>query len=37
MELLADVVSGFNPDLEGLCPCTDCCGTRMSDNPIWAL
>jgi hypothetical protein len=22
---------------EGFCPCTDCCGTRRSDNPIRAL
>jgi hypothetical protein len=37
LELFMDLVFGFNPDLEGLYPCIDCCGTRRSDNPIWAL
>jgi hypothetical protein len=32
-----DVVFKFNLDLEGLRACTNCCGTRRSDSPIWAL
>jgi hypothetical protein len=36
-ELFIDAVSGFNMNLECLRPCTNCCGTRMSDSPIRAL
>jgi hypothetical protein len=37
MELFMDVVSGINPDLEGLRPCMDCCGTHWSDSHVYAL
>jgi hypothetical protein len=29
--------AGLITDSEGLHPCTDCCGTHMSDNPVRAL
>jgi hypothetical protein len=32
-----DEVSGTNPDIEGLCPCMNCCGTHRSDSPVRAL
>jgi hypothetical protein len=32
-----DEVSGTNPDLEGLHPSTDYCGTCRSESHVWAL
>jgi hypothetical protein len=34
LELFTNEVSETNPNLEGLHPYTDCCGTHMSDSPV---